>query len=75
MACEDCKDDCRQGRDCPHQVSYDLTFVIKWIIGVISLALFPFILIIGVILSVFYYIPVTVGGWIYDGIKKATNKV
>jgi hypothetical protein len=75
MSCKDCNDDCRQGRDCPNRVTYELSFLIKWFIGVISIGLFPFVLVIGVIVSIFYYIPVTVGGWIYDAIKKATDKV
>lgn len=74
MACVDCKDDCRQGRDCPHRVSYDLTFVIKWIIGVISMALFPFILVLGALYCIIYAIPVTIGGWIYEFVKKTTSK-
>ena len=70
MGCPDCKDDCRQGRDCPNRVEYELTFLIKWMVGIGALALFPFALIIGVIVCIIYYIPVTVGGWVYDFFKK-----
>lgn len=70
MSCKDCDDMCRQGRDCPNRVTYEMTFVIKWILGVLSLALFPFALVIGVLVCIFYYIPVTIGGWVYDFVRK-----
>lgn len=67
MGCKDCTDDCRQGRDCPNAVTYNLwPGVIKWVIGMFSIALFPFILVIGAAFCVVYYIPISVGGWIYD---------
>jgi hypothetical protein len=70
MACIDCNDNCRQGRDCPHRTQYELTFVIKWLLGIVSLALFPFALVLGVIVCMIYYIPVTIGGWVYDFVKR-----
>jgi hypothetical protein len=36
MACIDCKDDCRQGRDCPHRTTIDFGKIWKWIIETIT---------------------------------------
>lgn len=38
MTCQDCTDDCRQGRDCPHRKVFKMTdkfkvWVIAWVIG------------------------------------------
>lgn len=38
MTCQDCTDDCRQGRDCPHRKVFQMTdkfkvWVIAWVIG------------------------------------------
>lgn len=74
MSCNDCNDMCRQGRDCPNRVTYDVSFIPKWIIGVITIGLFPFVLAIGMIISIIYYIPVTVGGWVYDFVMIVYNK-
>lgn len=73
MGCPDCNEMCRQGRDCPNRVQYELTFVWKWLIGLGVLGLFPFALVIGCIVCIIYYIPVTVGGWIYDWVKGKTK--
>lgn len=47
-----------------------LTNLIKWVIGVAILILIPVILPIGAALAIVYYIPVTIGGWIYNWIMK-----
>lgn len=74
MACNDCKDDCRQGRDCPNAVTYDLwPGVIKWFIGMGLLVFFPLIIIVGTAICLVYYIPMAIGGWVYDFILKVAK--
>ena len=47
-----------------------LEIFFKWIIGVGVIALLPFVLPIGAAIAIVYYIPKTIGGWIYELIKK-----
>lgn len=35
MSCVDCKGDCRQGRDCPHDKPFEFGKIWKWILKTI----------------------------------------
>ncbi len=44
--------------------------ILKWVLGVLCLFLIPFVLPIAAVVAIVYYIPVTIGGWIMDLMKK-----
>jgi hypothetical protein len=44
--------------------------LLQWLIGMAVIMLIPFVFPIAALLAVFYYIPVTIGGWIYNWIAK-----
>jgi hypothetical protein len=36
MSCKDCKDECRQGRDCPNNKPIEFRKIWKWILKTIT---------------------------------------
>ena len=44
--------------------------MIKWLVGASVLLLIPIVFPVAMIAAIVYYIPVTLGGWVYDAIER-----